>query len=341
MRVPIRGRLIEEPDDKPFGARDVWTALLAAAGAVATLAGLMYFVGAVSLWIALRNRGYPAEFAIEHQPRGQLIGIGIRGGIALATISLILLAGSFCLSKIPFVRTIAGRATLRGACVASFLLLVVASFVSWRWFALSIAASALLIAERGFGAFRWPLAAGRYLLAALAAATVTTIAWVAGGIVTIPRVQITPATSTPVQGLHLTEERCEAGSTWYAEVEGKKIPISEYNGCERSDALREATIIRKLEGICGVPYFGETDSLLYVGAITKVLHNGRGCRWDPGPIVELRRDEVRLSFRGKTFLAPSRRPPISAVWHGIWSFFDGVDLRLLPPEEEEEEEETP
>ena len=130
-------------------ARRVWAALLAGAGAVATLAGFLYFVGALSLWIALRFRDYSADVVIQHQPREQLIGIGLRGAIfltALAGTLLLLSVLSMRFRRVrKRVRKVARKTRLRKIGVAAVLPLFVASFVSWRYVALAILWSTLLI----------------------------------------------------------------------------------------------------------------------------------------------------------------------------------------------------
>ena len=343
-------------DDTPSVGRSVWTGLLAAAGAVATLAGLLYFVGAVSLWIALRNRGYSPDVAIAHQPRTQLIAIGIRGGIVVVAIGVALLAVSLSVARIGRVRAVAKRTRFRYACAAAFALLLAASFVSWRWLALAIGVSTLLVQNAAQLRFpsRWK---HRYWIGVLVPATMAAIAWVAGGIVRVSTVEITPPSKTPLVTIHVREATCNSSPgyanleeslpldeyrgcekpevecrTRYAVLEGKWVPIAEYNECKNENALSEAAIKRRLKDMCDVPYFGESESLIYVGAINNVVQTaGRACRWDAGPLVELRRDEVLLSFRPRPgFLGVSRTRPIRTALDAVANFFRGVDARLLP-----------
>ena len=185
----------------------------------------------------------------------------------------------------------------------------------------------------------------------------TAIAWVTGGPVRIPTVEVTPASKTPllriftneadcresppgqaIRGgafISLTEHGCEkplACGTTYAVLEGKWVPLAEDNGCERPNVLRESAVVRRLRDLCDVPYFGESENLIYVGSITNVLQTERrSCRWDAGPLVELRREDVLLSFRrGRGFLGGSRERPIRSGWNAIANFARGVDARLLP-----------
>ena len=121
-------------------ARTSWEGLLAVAGAIAALAGLVYFLGALTFWLALRTRGYSADIGIEHQPRSQLIGLGLRGVGFVVWVAVLLVIARMVVIRIPGV-----AAPICYTAGMAAVLLIAASFVSWRWLALAIAASTLLI----------------------------------------------------------------------------------------------------------------------------------------------------------------------------------------------------
>jgi hypothetical protein len=340
-RPPSVGR--RAPDDAQQVARGTWSALLAVAGAVATLTGLVYFVGALSLWIALRHRGYSADVVIRHQPREQLIAIGLRGALLLTAIAVALALVSLMSMRSKRVSKRVGEASFRRIAVFACLLLVGASVLSWRYVALAMVVSTLIIfnAVRTHLSERWRL---WYWVILLAPATLATVAWVAGGRVLVPAVDVTPVSSTPVRDPWIgqpdkeaiaegaPDPSCGGGSTSYGYVGGRWIPVKELDECSRPDALPTATIRRRLQSECPVPYFGETDGLVYLGEIKDVLQGaGGGCTWDAGAVVELKREEIRLSFRKeKIYLGTSTRRPIVASGLAVWRFIEGVDARLLP-----------
>ena len=170
-------RLLERPNEPApesggLLARTSWEGLLAVAGAIAALAGLVYFLGALTFWLALRTRGYSADIGIEHQPRSQLIGLGLRGVGFVVWVAVLLVIARMVVIRIPGVAKVRFRYTAGMAAV----LLIAASFVSWRWLALAIAASTLLIviAVQCRLPARWhPL----YWLALLVPAIFTALLW--------------------------------------------------------------------------------------------------------------------------------------------------------------------
>jgi hypothetical protein len=310
-------------------ARSYWAALLALAGAVATLAGFVYFIGALSLWIALRNRGFSADVVIQHQPRSEIIGVGLRGAMAVLLISLVLLLGSFLVARVAAVRSQTVRAPgLRRAAVASLVMLLVAGLVSWRWVALALAVSTLLIIAALQDRWRRP-----YWVALIGVATLTSLAWVAGGVVRIPVVTVTPASASPVEPRFFRQWCNDAQDlTRFARVGGKKVARADLNECGLEPEMTEAAIRRELQRECSVPYFGETGSLVYLGEIRRTYQRADGsCRFDAGRIVEISRDRVKLSFlAAKGNLNPSPRRPLDAMWHGVRTYFGNLDLALRP-----------
>jgi Na+-transporting methylmalonyl-CoA/oxaloacetate decarboxylase gamma subunit len=76
-----------------LSAHLMWDRALALVGAVAGIAALLYAVGVSTLWLRYEVAGYPAGAAIEHEPRIEMIALGIRGvGVVLALLALLVAA---------------------------------------------------------------------------------------------------------------------------------------------------------------------------------------------------------------------------------------------------------
>src|SRR5438093_5047136 len=72
----------------PSLERRLWGGLLAVAGAATGLAVLVYVIGAATLWLALRNTGYSADIGIAHQPRTQIVALGLHGIVFVFALTL-------------------------------------------------------------------------------------------------------------------------------------------------------------------------------------------------------------------------------------------------------------
>lgn len=311
-------------------ARAFWGGLLAVAGAVAALAGLVYFIGAATLWLALRNRGYSADVAIEHQPRSQIIGLGLRGVGFVLLVAVVVVIARVVVLRLPGVRSLLERIRFRYAAGAAAVLLLVASAVSWRWLALAIAASTLLLvtAMQLRLPARWRQL---YWLALLVPATLTSVSWLVGGRVYVNTVNTDPATALPLLSFHSWKSQCivsgKPAESTYTMLRGERLWIAEGNGCSKEHAVPYAEILTRFKLACSVAYFGQTGDFVYLGAIRNVVHAPEGtCLFDPGPIVEVKRDDVRLRFlREKGFLTPPSRRPAEVAWEPFTSFLDEIN----------------
>lgn len=67
------------PEDTAHGEPSAWEIVLQIAGALSGLAGLVYVMGATTLWLRAALVGLPADIAIEHQTRSTVIATGMRG----------------------------------------------------------------------------------------------------------------------------------------------------------------------------------------------------------------------------------------------------------------------
>jgi hypothetical protein len=294
----------------------VWNTLLTVVGAVTGVAALVYFLGAASLWLALRGSSYSSDIGIEHEPRSLLIGLGLRGIFFVGLLSLLFAATATILLQSRagnFLR----RARFRRAAAASLLLLFAASWVNWRWFALAIAIATLIVGVSF--RVRLPGHVRRWHLIGLVfAAVLSALAWQYGGPVYLDSVRVRPALFLPVRGVAPYSEACPkdvSERSSYTFVAGKTIWITDANPCRFVPQKTREQVARRFSRICPVPYFGESGSYVYVGAIEDVDERAPGrCFWNGGPIVELPRALIRLRFpRRKAELFHSRTRPIEAI----------------------------
>lgn len=302
----------------------LWTGLLGIAGAVVGLAALVYLIGAATLWLGLKSRGYSPDVGIEHQPRSQLIGLGLRGILIVAGIAALTLLAGF-VGSLLHVRK---RITFEVASVASAAALFVASWFSWRWIALAIAASTLVFLI-AIHRLRPRSRRHMYWLILPPAAVLTALAWQYGGPIYVNGVAVTPESAMPFEDIFRGHETCtlsggRSARSSHAWLKGRPVWIAEENACGYKPARVRKEIVDYLHDICLAPYFGESAKFVYVGAIRKVWEDRAGsCRWKEGPIVELQRDKVQLRFVNvKVFLNPNRTRPIDAGWNAVTTFFE-------------------
>jgi hypothetical protein len=312
--------------------RQFWSALLAAAGAVAGFAGLAYFIGAATLWLALRSSGYSADVAIEHQPRTQVIGLGIRGALTVAAITSVLALVGAVLSRIRCLRWWAKRAPAAPIVFPLAAVVLGASFASWRWLALATALASLVLLELGWLRLR-PEWRPWLLLIVLLGSAVTAICWQYGGAVRTTSVLISPPQFAPLRRTSTFSGPCGPYVYWRG-TKQRYVPTRPRtlrwiaggrNPCHRRATIRQARVAAHLRAYCSFPYFGETGKFVYVGSIRYVRETYKGdCQWGAsGAIVELPRDEVRLRFtRSKSYLRFHRDHPIKAGVDAVVRFYD-------------------
>jgi hypothetical protein len=316
-------------------AKSVGGAALAVVGAAAGLAAVVYFIGATTLWLALRSTDYSPDAAIEHQSRSQIIAVGLRGILVVLGIALIL-------ALVPITREILRRRALEKstgvvsattpplwlrvvAAVFVLAFLGLASAVGWRWLTLAIVASVfLLLLVLPFRS--WHAAA--ILLAAVLAA----LSWQYGGPVNVRAAVVYPRSAHPIEGISLMEKACtrDDGAIRvgrFTKFQGDVVWVADRNPCGLKPAMERWAIMDHFREVCPVPYFGESGDFVYLGAITDVREIARReCRWSAGPIVELRRDQVLLSFlRGEVFLEPGSHTPLRSTWETLELIAESVD----------------
>lgn len=323
--------MVVNPNDAQSQARSpgtqrIWSGVLAVAGAAVGLAAIIYFLGAASMWLALRGRGFSADVAIEHQPRSQLIAIGMRGIVAVAVIVLLAAAFASLLGRILPVN-------VPGAVVMGVIAIFVASWLSWRLVAVAFAAAVALLVSAldwkpdmrttGKAPLRW--------LVLLVAAVLTALAWQYGSEIRISRVTVLPRSSLPFGGIYVQQRECRLPGGQRAKSSRayvrRWIWIREGNECHEKDAQSKSEVEKVLRHTCNsVPYFGQTGDFVYLGAIRDTWQKeDGGCRWYAGGIVELPRDKIRLVFfNEKSSLYANRRKPIRAAWAYFRSFLGSL-----------------
>lgn len=287
-------------------AASLLASLLKIAGAVAGLTGILYVVGAITIWVRLRLAGFSPDVGLEHRSRWELVATGFRGVIAVtaacgavlvsALIILVLLRlFSARLSENAQTKLTAGvqrmvgeRANpLRRPVPQGVVLLAViagSSFASWRVFGLVflLSVGALVViycvhAADSLAALTSAVSLGSIILAACIAG----ISWQLAA-----PVKIQPVLITPLPGF-----------------------LAKRSG---NPALAEKTAF---------PYFGETDKYIYVAELTNVRRkkNGGCCRWKfTRRIVEVKRAEVLLRFPAESAeLYPEVKSPADMLWRRL------------------------
>jgi hypothetical protein len=297
-------------------AATLWRGVLAVAAAAAGLAAIAYGVGAATLWIELHGRGYSPDAGIAHQPRSETIVLGLRGALAvgaltLAAAALAWLVGVIVRSK----RTIvAGRRRWHWALVlVALLAIALAAWFNWRLLAAAITVVTvglvvLLHAGERKRRWHWALVPVAVVLAS--------IAWLLGGPVYVASVTVSPKKLLPIKRGIFEFDHCVLpdgtyATSRYVRIEGQRVWLASKNGCGEHPTERGSTIADVIRS-CAVPYFGETNDFVYLGGIENVRQEEDGsCRWDAGPIVEVRRDRVRLRFfKAKAFLTGTQDRPL-------------------------------
>jgi hypothetical protein len=241
------------------GVSRAWSGVLAVAGAAAGIAAFVYFVGAVTVWVRLKAAQLPADLAIAHWGRSELIAVGVRGTLLVA---LAVALGYFVL-VVPR-RTLAGGLAHVGpwwrwaALLAAVVTTVALAFTTWRYFGIALA---LLIA--GTAMVRY-LDARRYsgrpaapslavILALVLAAAIAAIASQVNGVIAVRTAIVTQLPNASLERLPEEED----------------VPV---------------------------PYFGETSDLVYLAELSKVRPDGEGgYTWRYGhSLMEIPRDQVLL-----------------------------------------------
>jgi hypothetical protein len=325
----------DEDDSKRTGASHepselarLWSAVAAVAAAIAGLGALVYFVGAATLWLALRNSGYGADSAIAHQSRSLMITLGLRGLFFVAVLTMVVALAAALIVHTPGIQ----RVRFRWIASVALVLVLAMSWTTWRWLAFAVVVSALMLMI-GYTT-RFPKYRRRWiLLPAVIATAFAAIAWQYGVTVHVIAVRIRPEKVLPLHDppLITSMEWCESASgkraaSSYFKLGDEKVWIAEENDCHHPGAQARADIVAYVRRVCAVPYFGESDDFIYVGAIEGVFEAREdGCRWaHSGPIVELRRDRVRLEFtRSGAYLLKSTNfaAPIDVVKDKLRSGF--------------------
>jgi hypothetical protein len=249
-----------------------WAFVLQVAGSAAALGALLYGTGAATTWIRLKQSGYPADIAVEHQPRSEMIAVGVRGfalvlGVALAVGLVILVAARLHALLAPHVPRLARggehlRTVLERAGAGLGLLgVVVSAFVSWRLFGVVVTLVAgAWILYPAVDKRRWP--GPRRLLGAALAVVVGAVCWQISG-------------TQKIQGVYL-----------------KPVPAVLRNEVPPGE--------RKYLANTAYPYFGQDKDYVYVGDIYSVRLTRGGVEFNrengEASIAEIPRSSVLLSF---------------------------------------------
>jgi hypothetical protein len=294
------------PPPDTDGPRRAWNGVIAVAGAVAGLAVLLYLVGAVTMWARFRAGELPADLAVDHYPRGQLIALGLRGvfyvavaiAVFLALAYLLLLAWSYLAPR---------RRELRSAPnpvrhPTRLYLYAYAKQLQEQVVSQNVLDACAPAVRR--------LRIGHFRLLGLVGATALIISMFISWHVLAVALGLVVATGATFRYLYKRPERARpslalivitllavgaAGIIWQLQPPVKVqavivLPLPEAKGLP--DDLLAST-----EGIA-LPYFGETNDQVFVGEVRRATaKDTHGMEWTyTGRIVEIRRDGVRLIF---------------------------------------------
>jgi hypothetical protein len=256
--------------------------IIQVAGALSTLAGLVYVLGAAALWLRAWLVGLPADVAIDHEPRSVVVALGIRGVLFVAAyfVGLTAVIGAAYAVGCCVVRrrrlspdeiyraakVTATWLTPRGAWIAfvDVCVLVGCSFLSWRALALSVGAISLVGAS-----IRWlddnkPGSLKLIgTLGLLTGAMVTGLGWQITGTVDVQSVTVKP----------------------------------------ELDGISEA-----------LPYFGESGDVIYLGGVSRTGDRYAYTR----QVIEIDRATHLLTFNpGSYHFCRSDTPPGTLLLHAI------------------------
>jgi hypothetical protein len=295
-RIPTSGSFVRvtsvsEGGDRQ-GAGKLWLeGVVGVAGALGGLAGMVYVIGAATVWLRYRLIGLPSDVIVLHEPRATVVALGMRGLVAVGVALIVLAALAWFvawvawriwayLSLTPEERKDEFGKPLRSVaevCSARFrpgyrrlvvsvagLAILGSAFVSWRVFAVAVVILVPLAA-----AFRALRLAHNSRNATLSTVMLVTAAAVIAGF----SWQITP--SIPVQSVLVDP------------------PLPSQN--------------------VAAPYFGESSDYVYVGVVRR---DPKTKLWEPcRQILELPRKKVGLTFIGPraSFHRANQSPAVTAI----------------------------
>jgi hypothetical protein len=307
----------QQSTGQPSALAQTWSGAIQIAGAIAGLGVLVYLVGAATVWLRFEAAGLPADIAVEHQGRGELIALGIRG-VAIVLVLVVSFGALFYfLVALPLTDYLLRRAKKKAPSAAdpgaqgdseSFgrtlivdvaapkvrawpalvfrilggvgvLVIVAVSFTTWQWFGLTVGIVIVTACVLRYLDLRDQNRRPSVLipLAAILAGAFAGLAWQINEVIPVQTVIVQPAKTT----IRLTS-----------------VPRNQ-----------------------PIPYFGETGTHVFVGDV-----RWRGSRrgWIYcHRIIELQRDQVRLTFEAEehhfiNFIKPPAEGLVSLVrGHGI------------------------
>jgi hypothetical protein len=294
-----------------------WEVVLQVAGALGGLAGLVYTIGATTIWLRARLVGLPADVAVEHEPRSSVIALGLRGIVlvAVAYVGVAVLAAAL-IGVGLFIREAACR--LRS-------LSTIASTTEQRVLLESVSAARSRAVLIGYG--RWNLQVTRLMIDAATGATARftdTVRYRAKKLSPHP-VRIAGVDLVLVVGASFWSWRALAAVASGVAAFGSAIWLLDVNRKRKTVGILGFGVAALLIGLGWqinggipvqavvvtppslprlakhpVPYFGETDQYIYVGVLQFEKHA-------PQPVYlhqieELKRSSHLLTFRGKPFI---------------------------------------
>jgi hypothetical protein len=253
------------------GPTEAWGRLFQVAGATAGLGALIYLIGSATLWTRFRVADLPADVAVEHETRQEMVSLGLRGILLmlalLAVLTLVIVAiGELwwatvghrrraedslieaCTTRLRETRA----ATRRRLIGVSVVIAIGVSFTTWRAFGMVV--GLLVVVVVALAAFEHGTRSRPQI--SLGSAAVVLVACAV------------------------------AGFTW--QISGR-VPVHSVIVVPPS-----APAFARV----GIPYFGETADRVYLGDIRQVPSAGRSYTYCHR-ILEVPRKDVRLIFEAR------------------------------------------
>ena len=278
-----------------------WELVLQIGGALSGLAGLVYVIGAATMWLRAISVKLPADIATTHETRSSLIALGVKGLLLVALIgagwAVLLIIGLLLFdwrrlkkqksipgtqaraaapSNTEAVRRLRADSDERSSLLLRPLRFDLVEHLHER--AHNLSPRALQIA-----AFELPL------LVAASFASWQLLTVVVAGMATFGA------------GIRLLDRAHKSKALGYLGAAIGAVAISVGWQVDGNVKVPGVVVTPPLPGMSSrvLPYFGETSTFIYIGVSEQQRANARSSE-DLPAIVELRRDKRLLTFTGSS-----------------------------------------
>jgi hypothetical protein len=330
-------RLVAQADPpKPNDSSAPWEIAVQIAGAAAGFGAFVYLIGAITVWVRLTTARFPADVALDFMSKTRIAAIGLKGIgiILLILLPVFLLALSYrggdftypAWTRKRWIRVVTGAVLVGGL-----------------WLSLRI------------GGWKAPVMFGSLLLVAVAVAIAVNRAANANArlyrrtFIIASTIAILLSALVSWRGLAVT--LALLAFTWLTTIYIRRMePMTRYLGrwliaglvalvglaaltwqIQAPVRISSVEIVPPIPGeLTGelIPYFGQTDSFVYVAEVTdsRMVSPGNFEWTYTHAILEVRRDAVTyLKFGPTVVLRPAIDSPAAVVWHWLNRVTDRVE----------------